>query len=150
MIWLIDDIWWWGSRFQVDGHPHKHTLIARFMRSTWGPPGDDRTQMGPILAPFTLLSGHLFSSSQAASYLQGSIMIRFLPRPTCTVTSFYWIHPWHMHSSYLSNGMLKRWLKCKMPNSSWYGLEHAYKIFIGTESPSALAVGFCNAHKPGI
>ena len=32
-------------------------LIARFMGPTWGPPGADRTQVGPMLAPWTLLSG---------------------------------------------------------------------------------------------
>ena len=33
------------------------SLIARFMGPTWGPPGVDRTQVGPVLAPWTLLSG---------------------------------------------------------------------------------------------
>ena len=33
------------------------TLIARFMRPTWGPSGADRIQVGPMLAPWTLLSG---------------------------------------------------------------------------------------------
>ena len=32
------------------------TLIARFMGPTWGPSGADRTQVGPMLAPRTLLS----------------------------------------------------------------------------------------------
>ena len=32
-------------------------LIARFMGPTWGPPGADRTQVGPMLAPWTLLTG---------------------------------------------------------------------------------------------
>ena len=32
-------------------------LIARFMGPTWGPSGAGRTQMGPMLAPCTLLSG---------------------------------------------------------------------------------------------
>ena len=32
------------------------TLIARFMGPTWGPSGADRTQVGPMLAPWTLLS----------------------------------------------------------------------------------------------
>ena len=32
-------------------------LIARFMGPTWGPSGADRTQVGPMLAPWTLLSG---------------------------------------------------------------------------------------------
>ena len=35
------------------------SLIARFMRPIWGPPGTDRTQVGPMLAPWTLLSGML-------------------------------------------------------------------------------------------
>ena len=33
------------------------TLMARFMGPTWGPSGTDRTQVGPMLAPWTLLSG---------------------------------------------------------------------------------------------
>ena len=37
-------------------HPNV-PLIARFMGPTWGPSGADRTQMGPMLAPWTLLSG---------------------------------------------------------------------------------------------
>ena len=37
--------------------------IVRFIGSTWGPPGADRTQVGPVLAPWTLPSGckHLWS-----------------------------------------------------------------------------------------
>ena len=36
------------------------SLIARFMGPSWGPPGDDMTQVGPMLAPWTLLSGYIF------------------------------------------------------------------------------------------
>ena len=36
------------------------TQIAKFMGPTWGPPGSCRPQMGPMLAPWTLLSGELF------------------------------------------------------------------------------------------
>ena len=32
-------------------------LIARFMGPTWGPSGANRTHVGPMLAPWTLLSG---------------------------------------------------------------------------------------------
>ena len=35
----------------------KGALIARVMGPTWGPSGADRTQVGPVLAPWTLLSG---------------------------------------------------------------------------------------------
>ena len=34
------------------------SLIARFMWPTWGPSGANRTQVGPMLAPWTLLSGY--------------------------------------------------------------------------------------------
>ena len=33
-----------------------HALIARFIGRTWGPSGADRTQVGSMLAPWTLLS----------------------------------------------------------------------------------------------
>ena len=35
--------------------------ITRFMWPTWGPPGADRTQVGPMLAPWTLLSWNSFT-----------------------------------------------------------------------------------------
>ena len=35
---------------------HWPSLIARFMGLKWGPSGADRTQVGPMLAPWTLLS----------------------------------------------------------------------------------------------
>ena len=36
---------------------HRIPLMARFMGSTWGPSGANRTQVGPMLASWTLLSG---------------------------------------------------------------------------------------------
>ena len=35
------------------------TQIEKLMEPTWGPPGSCRPQMGPMLAPWTLLSGNL-------------------------------------------------------------------------------------------
>ena len=35
-------------------------MIARFIGPTWGPSGADSTQVGPMLAPWTLLSGMFF------------------------------------------------------------------------------------------
>ena len=34
-----------------------YSQLTKFMRPTWGPPGSCRSQMGPMLAPWTLLSG---------------------------------------------------------------------------------------------
>ena len=44
-----------------DEEPHHGwALIARFMGPTWGPSGTDRTQMGPMMALWTLPSGRLW------------------------------------------------------------------------------------------
>ena len=43
--------------FQCD-----NSQIAKLMEPTWGPPGSCRPQMGPMLAPWTLLSGLLCMS----------------------------------------------------------------------------------------
>ena len=37
--------------------------IARFVRPRWGPHGADRTQVGPMLAPWTLLPGNIQDKS---------------------------------------------------------------------------------------
>ena len=47
--------------------------ITKFMGPTWGPPGSCRSQMGPMLAPWTLLSGRLIVFSSAA----GTFKTRF-------------------------------------------------------------------------
>ena len=39
------------------GQSYVVTQIAKFMGPTWRPPGSCRPQMGPILVPWTLLSG---------------------------------------------------------------------------------------------
>ena len=44
------------------------SLIARIMGPTWGSSGADRTQVGHMLAPWTLLSGYIWSKD-VLSYL---------------------------------------------------------------------------------
>ena len=72
------------------------TQIAKFMGPTWGPPGSCRPQMGPMLAPWTLLSGKVWrrlvhnsernqgnSSSQEFIAFSGAFMeciLRFVPQ----------------------------------------------------------------------
>ena len=45
------------------------SLIARFMGPTWGPSGPDKTQVGPIKAPWTLLSGRVLKFEIAENAL---------------------------------------------------------------------------------
>ena len=47
------------SRCNINQDIWISSLIARIIGPTWGPSGADRTQVGPILAPWTLLSGML-------------------------------------------------------------------------------------------
>ena len=58
------------------------TLIARFMGPTWGPPGADRTQVGPMLAPWTLLSGmcHHYQALSIRNWSHIGSQTRFWPR----------------------------------------------------------------------
>ena len=44
-------------RWSIDVGTNIQTHIARFMEPAWDPPGPCRPQMGPMLAPWTLLSG---------------------------------------------------------------------------------------------
>ena len=56
---MMDCSWQWLSdRWEVSTSPKCSSpiLIARLMGPTWGPPGADRTQVGPMLAPWALLS----------------------------------------------------------------------------------------------
>ena len=53
IFWLF--VWTWqGTRLVVS--VMVTNLIARFMGPTWGPSGAYRPQVGPMLAPWTLLS----------------------------------------------------------------------------------------------
>ena len=58
------------------------SLIARFMGPTWGPSGADRTQVGPMLALWTLLSG----------------MCRFSSYQSCNI--FFILFSFHISSSF--------------------------------------------------
>ena len=50
-------------------HLQKNSLIARFMGPIWGPSGADRTQVGPMLAPWTLLSGQVMECTKTHARL---------------------------------------------------------------------------------
>ena len=52
------DLWHkWLKYSNVSGNLIRNSSqIARFIWPTWGPSGADRTQVGPMLAPWTLLS----------------------------------------------------------------------------------------------
>ena len=62
-----------------DGYTHAYIpLIAIFMGPTWGPPGSCRPQMGPMLAPWTLVSG---TSHQPTKYYNVTITKQNTTKP---------------------------------------------------------------------
>ena len=72
---------------------HMSTLIARFMGRTWGPPGADRTQVGPMLAPWTLLSGLVYTYPLWLLYMTADVPVN-LHEATLKYMDKYitWIH----------------------------------------------------------
>ena len=72
-------------------------LIARFMGPTWDPSGANRTQVGPMLAPWTFLSGSLWPSDIIWHYKLKTLCFLFL------VIAF---HIQTSYSQYLSQSCL--------------------------------------------
>ena len=67
-----------------DGSPCKRiyyvrTQITKFMGPTWGPPGSCRPQMGPMLAPWTSLSGYILRDIWQMEHRITSITIKRFP-----------------------------------------------------------------------
>ena len=63
--------------FVANLHRSNCSQIAKFMGPTWGPPGSWRPQMGPMLAPWTLLSMLVcceLNSSEQTSVYQNTII----------------------------------------------------------------------------
>ena len=55
----------WTSGFPQEG---RHSMIAKFMGPKWGSPGAGRTQVGPMLATWTLISGLLWKVTQIHTF----------------------------------------------------------------------------------
>ena len=56
------------------GRERKISQIAKFMGRTWGPPGSCRRQMGPMLAPWNMLSGSILLSGYVRISSQSSFL----------------------------------------------------------------------------
>ena len=69
--WKISEMWrnlhwilcWRNVAFYYSGCSLNSSQITKFMGPTWGPPGSCRPQLGPMLAPWTLLSGTTFEDN---------------------------------------------------------------------------------------
>ena len=87
----------WRCYFDRDANPshtlnEKTALIARFMGPTWGLSGADRTQVGPMLAPRTLLSGWLTNLCPSDVHTVGILSVLEYVIAACfrKVWVFFW------------------------------------------------------------
>ena len=69
--WRIFPVWQGTNYLIIRVTP----LIARFMGPTWGPSGADRTQVGSMLAPWTLLSGSITNTYNIMGLLLQSVVL---------------------------------------------------------------------------
>ena len=103
--------------------------IARFMRPTWGPPGDNRTQVGPMLAPWTLLSGMAFPMH---AFYEGNLLIR---SQYCRALIYYllaWANSWTKSCWWSQISWHSCYTKiCSMSIQSWRAL-YRWKIEFAT------------------
>ena len=106
------------------------TLIARFTGPTWGQSGTDRAQVGPMLAPRTLLSGSILTEIKI-NYTLSNIELALLAYQFCNDIMFADIRTIHQllccgeltHSGLISHmqcslGGTARWLQLQ-PSSAW-------------------------------
>ena len=56
-VWLLDTVQ--PQHLILISLEEAGALVARFMGSSWGPTGADRTQVGPMLAPWTLVRANV-------------------------------------------------------------------------------------------
>ena len=82
--WMNGACWKSG---EATAEPWVGSQITKFMGPTWGPPGSCRPQMGPMLAPWTLLLGLVMMEA-------GHGFTFCITDPLCEEsTSYWWILP---------------------------------------------------------
>ena len=96
LTWLLDKqsaislmaLTWWLQPLGWLIHHSIRSLIARVMGPTWGPSGADRTQMGPMLAPWTLLFGMSYHKiSQRLKGMRSGVEMLVLPNDLACVSA---------------------------------------------------------------
>ena len=107
-------------------------LIARFVGPTWGPSGADRTQVGPMLAPWTLLSRRAFLiTGLIMRGIQGYLsMYKITVVCLCHAYEslshpyeFAWVfmsYRWLSKPSIWDDNSMPMWYGCVTKSSVWY------------------------------
>ena len=117
------------------------TLIARFTGPTWGPPGADRTQVGPMSAPWSLLSEVWCTARRVCiigdTFLSGCGLVLPCLASSCVVWVYgklqhiyffnkyeYPFHNLHTYHSPLCKAITTSFSDCKKNVQEWFLLAH--------------------------
>ena len=125
----------------------KTTLIARFMEPSWSPSGADRTQVGPMLAPWTLLSGNPFFKKQTNRILL-TLSLYIVHFSICHIESWLvavmawcWqgVIVWYVIPSIIKCGMklLWVWISNFIPHITWHVITYPCYIKLNHVSKRA-------------
>ena len=86
------------------------TQLAKFMGPTWGPPGSCRPQLGPILAPWAMLSGHFSHVCVVCRYITDGTIIEWLDIYTMPGHFAFWV---------LLNHSITLWSNIRCDEANW-------------------------------
>ena len=99
-------------------YSNKATQIAKFMGPTWSPPGSCRPQMGPMLAPWTLLSGN--------DTVSHHLLLKFDLVTYHTDNFAQNMHNWHLKGIHFS--FFREFCACVQPMRDGVTLQHRLSL----------------------
>ena len=137
----------WDPLGSPQRDPDWTSLIARFMGPTWGPSGADRTQVGPMLAPWTLLSGltSVCSVSLVLIGVEGNCNFitsyKLCPWQWCNIMNSNLMN-WHVYIRLGLKVYNELWIICHLWGHLWAGFA-IYQRMSHAEVCRFLASGSC-------
>ena len=111
----------WPQPTQLRSHTaNVHiALISRFMGPTWGPSGADRTQVGPMLVPWTLLSGSIllffillygiYTGANTTMPTASNKRYNHFVKITRTITKLSWTTLDFRYDTFINNNLMNLW-----------------------------------------
>ena len=87
----------------------KASQIARFMGPSWGPSGADRTQVGPMLASWTLLSGFVSTKWLNVEWLRKTVKLNHSLTQKYLLYPLKYVHIWQVSLQLSCNSTFEIW-----------------------------------------
>ena len=104
-----------------------HALIARFRGPTWGPSGAARTQVGPMLAPWTLLSGWLCARQQ---HQKDTVVLQCAPPQTLTWPNADSLSTWSLENNISETSTKIHHITLEMSSAKWWPFSWGLSVLV--------------------